>query len=242
MSSEEFSVGDWIEGLAKALAAVAEAQKPYLRDDWEQRPLVRGAFGEWDGNLSVFALGDLLTLYTKARHGAGMGEREHYTPLRAVLDRARYTLIAHLALAWVIGPIIGRDAFWMQILGSGSSITPTNLLAGLMARASELPRDGFRAAAELHAFLTPAGEEGSDSVPGGLDIGYDAVLFYGVTVTERIEVAHGMELLPFEKVRTFVDEQPGGGTRPAGRGIPRLALGRRGGETVPVEAVVSAHG
>ena len=41
----------------------------------------------------------------------------------------------------------------------------------------------------------------------GLDAGYDAVLFHGLTVNERIEVGEGMALLPFEQVRAFVDEE-----------------------------------
>lgn len=107
-----------------------------------------------------------------------------------------------------------------QILHAGSRTSPTDLIAGLMARASELPVGGYRAAAaELHEFLTPAGEEGSDAVPGELDIGYDAVLFYGLTLTERVDVADGMTLLPFEEVRAFVDESLVEQLAPGGAGF-----------------------
>lgn len=72
--------------------------------------------------------------------------------------------------------LIGKDDFWMQILGSGNLTSLTNLIGGLMARAHELPDDDFRAAAtELNAFLDAAGED----VPGDLDVGYDVVLFQG---------------------------------------------------------------
>ena len=75
-----------------------------------------------------------------------------------------------------------------------------------MARAAELSGDRFRAAAgELNAFLTPAGKAGPADVLGGLDVGYDAVLFYGLTLKERIEIADGMAMLPFEQARAFLD-------------------------------------
>ena len=207
MSLEEFSEGNWIDRLAQELHGLAEAQKPYLPERRDYRPRVQGPVGEWESYVRAVALDDLRILYATARHNIGMGAEEGYAPLRAVLDRARYILIAHPTLARVIGPTIGRDDFWVQILNAGSSTSPTDLIAGLMARAAELPVCGYRAAAaELHGFLTPAGEEGSDGVPGELDIGYNAVLFYGLTLTERVDVADGMTLLPFEEVRPFVDE------------------------------------
>ena len=41
---------------------------------------------------------------------------------------------------------------------------------------------------------------------GGLDAGYDAVLFYGLTLKEMIDIADDMAMLPFEQARAFVDE------------------------------------
>ena len=220
MNSEDFSAGDWIDRLAKELQCLAEAQKPYLPERRDYRPRVQGPVGERESYVRAVALDDLRILYARARHNIGMGEEERYAPLRAVLDRARYILIAHPTLARVIGPIIDRDDFWVQILHTGSRTSPTDLIAGLMARASELPVGGYRAAAaELHEFLTPAGEEGSDGVPGELDIGYDAVLFYGLTLTERVDVADGMTLLPFEEVRAFVDESLVEQLAPGGAGF-----------------------
>ena len=119
----------------------------------------------------------------------------------------------------VVGPIIGRDDFYMHILSGGETTSLTNLIAGLMARAAELSDDRFRAAGELNAFLTPAGEEGSGGVPDGLNIGYHAVLFYGLTLTERIGVSDGITLLPFEQVRAFVDERLVEELAPTGAGV-----------------------
>ena len=80
-----------------------------------------------------------------------------------------------------------------------------------------LSRNGFRTAVrELNAFFAPIGEEGSAGVLGGLDVGYDAVLFYGPTLTGRMEVTDGMVLLPFGQVRAFVEESVVDGLAPPG--------------------------
>ena len=121
---------------------------------------------------------------------------------------ARNILRSHPMLARVVSPIIGQDEFWMEILNTGQSTSSGDLIAGLMARAAELSGDRFRTAAgELNALLDPAAEKRECAgVPGGLDVGYDAVLFYGLTLKERIDIADGMALLPFDQVRAFVDK------------------------------------
>ena len=207
MTLEEFVAGEWIDCLADALIGLAEAQEPFLREYWERNPRVHDVLGGRDGTPPEFPLGDLCDLYAMARHSHVFSEEKHYAPLCEVLDPVRHILISHPTLARVVGRIIGRDNFWMQILDTGASTSPTNIIAGLMARAAELSGDRFQTAVgELNAFLAPAGAEGSAGVLGGLDIGYDAVLFYGLTLRERIDVADGMALLPFEQVRAFVDE------------------------------------
>ena len=75
-----------------------------------------------------------------------------------------------------------------------------------MARTADRSSDDFRAAVrELNAFLSPVGDEDAPRVLGDLDEGCDALLFYGLTVNERIEVEDGMEILPFEELRRFVE-------------------------------------
>ena len=120
----------------------------------------------------------------------------------------RHSLLAHPTLerVAVTGRVIGDNDFWMGILNSGSSISAGDLIAGLMARAAELSGDRFRKAVrELNAFLSPVGDGKAAGVPGNLDEGCDAVLFYGLTVAERTEVADGMDILPFGHVQRFVD-------------------------------------
>ena len=207
MTIEEFEAGDWIDRLARALPGLAEVQEPYLQEYWRRNPRVHSVVGDRDGNQSAFPLNDLRDMYAIAHHSHVFGEHEHCAPLLAVLDPVRHILYSHPTLEPVRSRIINKDDFWMQILGSGNSTSATNLIAGLMARASELSRDRFRAAAtELNAFLSRGGQGESASVPGDLDVGYDAVLFWGLTLKERVEVADGMAMLPFEQVQTFIDK------------------------------------
>ena len=158
MTAEEFSAGDWIDRLAQALPDLAEEQKPYLREYRKHDPRVHFELRGQGDNSSVFRLDDLRDLYAVAFHSYDFDEEKHYAALNAVLNPVRGILRSHPTLAGVMSPIIGRDDFWMQILGSGSSTSLTDLTAGLMARADELPGDGFRTAAtELNAFLVTGG-------------------------------------------------------------------------------------
>ena len=90
------------------------------------------------------------------------------------------------------------------------------------------------------------GETSSDKRGGilrcGLHVGYHAVLFYGLTLTERIDVTDGITLLPFEQFRSFVDNRLVEELSPPGGGIPSLAVDRGGGEALPMEAHVPLVG
>ena len=206
MTSDGFAYEDWVDRIALALPGLAKAQKPFLREYWEQNGGVHVVYDRRSGK-PVFPLDDLRDLYAMVRNSNAFGKREHYAPLCEVLDSVRHILLSHPALARVVGPIIGRDNFWMQILNAGTSSSPTDLIAGLLARAHELSGDPFRqAASEMKALLDPGVERGSAFVPGELDVGYNMMLFYGLTVTEVIDVADGIAILPYEDVRPFVNE------------------------------------
>ena len=209
MQSTEFGAGDWTERLARALGKLSAGQEPYLQEYYRQHPRGHVLFEEQGGKQPAFALDDCRDLYAMAYHSHILGEWKYYAPLSTVLDPARNILRSHPMLARVVSPIIGRDEFWMEILNTGHSTSSGDLIAGLMARAAELSGDRFRTAAgELNAFLDPAPEKrAADGVPGGLDVGYDVVLFYGLTLKERIDIADGMAILPFDQVRTFVDKR-----------------------------------
>ena len=196
------------------------AEKPYLPGYRDIRAFLPAIPGVDDGGSPAVRGGELGALYAKAQHSHLLGEEPQYAALNAALDPVRHILLRHPTIARVVGPIIGRDNFYMQVLSSGGSTSPADLAAGLMARAAEHSGDGFRkAAGELHAFLVSPGEEDAPELPDGLDLGYDAVLFHGPAVTERIDVAEDVALLPFEQVRAFVDEEQVHELAPPGAGF-----------------------
>ena len=222
MTSDGFTAGDWIERLALALRSLAEVQESYLPEYYGRSLRLLIVFGEEDSHPPAFPLDELRLLYANAYYSKVGGKEDYYAPLCAVLDPVRIILRSHPTLAQVASPIIGQDEVWMVIINSGMSTSPANLIAGLMARADELSGDRFRtAASELNAFLAPAGDGGSASVLGGLDVGYDAVLFYGLALKERIDIGDGMEILPFDQVRAFVDENLVQELAPPGAGFYR---------------------
>lgn len=207
MTAEKFSAGNWIDHLAQALPDLAEEQKPYLREYLNHDPRAHFELKGRGDNSPVFQLDDLRDLYAMAFHSYDFGEEKHYAALNAVLNPVRGILRSHPTLARVISPIIGKDDFWMRILGSGSSTSLTDLTAGLIARANDLSGDGFRKAAiELNAFLVTDEEDKTTDVPGELNVGYDVVLFHGLSLREKFEIGDDMTIVPFEQVRVFVNE------------------------------------
>ena len=207
MTAGEFSADDWIDRLAQALPDLAEEQKPHLREYRKHDPRAHFELGERDGNPLAFSLDDLRDLYARAFYSHDFGEEKHYAALNAVLNPVRGILRSHPTLARVMSPIIGRDDFWMRILDSGGASSLTDLTAGLMARADELPSNGFRTAAtELNAFLVTDGKDKTAAVPGDLNVGYDVVLFHGPSLREKLEIGDDMTIVPFEQMRVFVDE------------------------------------
>ena len=205
MKKEKFVAKDWIDKLVPALAKLGKVQKPYLQDcdrGYLGRHLI---YDEQDYQAPAFPLDDLRIHYAKARFGNALGEEEFYAPLCEALNPVRHVLISHPTLERVYGRIIGRDEFYMKILNTGADTSPVDLIAGLFARAQELQGDGFReAAGELHAFLSRSEEE---RVPGELDLGYDVVLIWGLTLNERIDLADGVALLPFKEIEAYVDQE-----------------------------------
>ena len=209
MDSKKFAVDDWIQRLALSLGKLAEAQEPYLKKYYKQHPRVHVLSEDGSIEPPAVALDDLRDLYGMACHSHVLGDWRYFAPLGAVLDPARNILRSHPTLAGVMNLIVRQDEFWMEILNNGHSTSSGDLVAGLMVRAAELTDDRFRtAAAELNQLLDSAIEKRMEgSAPGGLGVGYDLVLFYGLTLKERIDIADGMAMVPFDQVRAFVDKR-----------------------------------
>ena len=207
MTSRTFDAEHWLGRVVAALGALAKAQEPYLHAYWQHHPreqvLVNGR------DETPFPLGDLRMVYAQARYSRNFGREAEYEPLRALLDPARHALLAHPKLEGVAvsGRPIGENDFSLDLVNSGNSISAGDLIAGLMARTADRSDDNFRPAVrELNAFLSPIGDEEAASVLGDLDEGCDALLFYGLTVNERIDVEDGMQILPYGEVQRFVDQ------------------------------------
>ena len=219
MTSAGFDAEAWIERLAPLLPPLAQTQEPYLREYQERHASV---IDLRDGKPPPFPLDDLRLLYDQARDSRPWGLEAHYAPLRPVLDPVRHALLGHPTLerAAVTGRLIGDNRLSMELLGSGGDIYAGTLIAGLMARAAELPDDGFRMALrELNAFLLPVGDGAAADALDGLDEACDLFLFYGLALSEKIEVEDGMVLLPYEEVLRFLDQDLVRKFAPSGAGF-----------------------
>ena len=221
MTEVEYSANVWIDRLASALRILAKEQEPWLKKYYEETPYVHVMSEGSNGVLSDALLDQLRDIYAIARLGGKtFGEKEHYSTLRKLLDPVRHILRSHPTIERVMSPIIGEDDFWIQVLGNGQSICLTDLIAGLVVRAAKLPGDGFVAAArELEAFLDRAWIERKACVPGNLDTGYDAVLFYGLNINKRIDIAKDMAIFPSEQVQSFVEKSLIEKLTPQGAGL-----------------------
>ena len=221
MTKAKYSADDWIDRLASALRTLAKEQEPSLQNFYDESPYVT-VMSEGSNTISSESLlNHLRRIYATARHGGKIfGEKEHYSAVRKLLDPVRHILRSHPALERVMGLIIEEDDFWIQVLGNGQLICLTDLIASLVVRARELPGDGFVAAAtELEAFLDRAWIERKVCVPGNLDTGYDVVLFYGLNIKKRIDIADDMAILPFEQVQAFVEKSQIKELVPPGAGL-----------------------
>ena len=217
--SAQFDSAAWIERLAQLLPPLAQAQEPFLREYQERYARV---IDVRDGRPPPFPLEDLCLLYDEVRNDRLWGMEAHYAPLRAALDPVRHALLRHPTLerVAVTGRMIGDNRFSMEIPGSGGDIYTGTLIAGLMARAAELPDDRIRRPLrELNALLSPVRDGAAADALGDLDEGCDLFLFYGLALSGKIEVADGMALLPYDDVLRFVDAKTIREFAPSGAGF-----------------------
>ena len=226
MTSGMFDANDWMERVAATLGPLAKAQEPYLHAYWQHHPRKQLIVDGRDE--TPFPLDDLRMVFWEARYSRNFGREAEYEPLRALLDPARHALLSHpkLERVAVSGRSIGENDFSLDMVDSGKSTSAGELIAGLIARTADRASDDFRATVrELNAFLSPIGDEDAACVLGNLDKGCDALLFYGLTVNERIDVEDGMQILPFGEVQRFVDQKfvrelaPGGAGFHEWRGV-----------------------
>jgi len=207
MTAGSFETEAWIGRLSKSLVDLKKAQVAFSRV-CRQRGARRVGTPSGRGKEESVSLDDLRVFYSRVRYGLGLEQGPEREQVRDALNATRYVLLSHpqLERVAVSGRTIGENDFWLRVLNSGSSISASDLVAGLVTRASEVPVDGFRVAAtEMNAFLRPV-EDDVAGVLAGLDEGCDALLFYGLTVRNRLNVEEGVSVLPYSEVRRFVGE------------------------------------
>ena len=100
-----------------------------------------------------------------------------------------------------------KDGIRMQVVNSEGVGNVSSIIGGLMARAWEVPGDGFKVAScELNAVLDPDTKCGESSGLGELTTGYHVALLFGLRVSAEVRVAKEMTIVPFERVAAYVHE------------------------------------
>ena len=126
---------------------------------------------------------------------AGEDRRQHQS-LRLAVEDAWSTLCEHPSLAALRAIGNGREEFLVRFPNVYHSARPIDLLSGVMARAEDLPVDGWRSSGrELHALIQPHGEAGRPSEFGFLGTGHHISLFHGLRFEEAVEIGDNMSYL-----------------------------------------------
>ena len=226
-----------------ALAKLAETQKRHLVGYPGFRLRAYYASGERSGRPPDVSLNELRDLYGRARGSDATGDDEKFRSLRLALDEIRSVLWKHPAWVGIVDSDDRSGGIWVQIEARGGLRTLWNVVDGLMARAMELPENGFRvAASELNALLPPEGKAWPPDLGCDLTVGYHAAIFRGVRVDREMPVTADMKIVPFAFLSDYLGDS-------ALRGVALQELGRqtrqvrgRNREAVPVEAFVPGAG
>ena len=198
----------WVERLAQALSNLAAAQEIY-RDELYQRrqERVRSRREIAWSVAPEHPSDDLSAFYYQACLREGRYFEERYAPLRTSFARVHTILAGHPAWAALLDPSDTGSEFWTQMANGGGRGTLLTVIAGLMARAIEVREDGFRVAStELNALLAADANTKLLSSPGDLSVGYHAALVHGLRVSDDLRIADDMTLVPFERMRAYVNE------------------------------------
>ena len=203
-----FDKARWVDRLARALTKVVEVQKYYWDELDERRRLEQRR--ETD-RTSSFPMSDpssaLRWFYSSDCWREGIYFENHYAPMRKVLEVARDIVGQHPAVADVSRRDGHLNEFGARFLTRSISSSRLAMVAGLICRADQVGKDGFRVAStELNALLDPsnADEVGPDF--GNLDLGYHVAVFYGLQFDERFEISEDVEVVPLEHMDAFLEK------------------------------------
>ena len=190
----------------EALERLHEVESHYLEEIYQrrvQRELSDARFPK----LSPISdpARDRLPFYSHAYHSKGIYAERRYPPLRAALENTAVKVGQHPTLA----PLLKEDGrgyeFSVRILNQNRGTSCLAVVAGLMSRAQQVGQGGFRtASAELDALLNSS----LDNVGPGtneLTVGYHVSIFYGLRLTEDLEIADGLVAVPLERTEPFLN-------------------------------------
>ena len=204
-----FSAHNWVERLAEALAISAQEQDKF-REEFRLFRHESDRVQERLQKVPPLAVSDYLSSFlSDAYFGEGLDHEQHYGPLRPALQDVRDLLVEHPVFVTALpasDPSVasGRhDEFLLRLPDRSGHAWTTHILGGLLARAWELPEDGFTTACyELHSLLDPDAE----GTPGDLNVGYHVTLFHGLQFEEEVPITKDMAIRPFDSMRAFVNE------------------------------------
>lgn len=135
--------------------------------------------------------------------GNGQEREERYTGLRSALMNVLDILAGHPALAHVADSSCSARRFVAVFADKAEKTDLLHILVGLMTRGRELPEDGFRVGCrELKDLLGPDGPDDTAKLSAGVHV----VLFHGLRFEKEITITDDMSIVPFEKVRDYVEE------------------------------------
>ena len=219
MNFEQFDAENWVQRLARALSKQANRHESSLRKYYGLEPGTPMLFGGPQGAPHTFSPEGVRDHFNPpAPHWNWIaGETKNKASSDFASNSVRGVLLSHPMLVAVAGSEVRQGEFWLRGLESGRQTSLVHLIAGLMARASELSTDRFQMAArELSALLAPIGDTDPAGAPDSPDMAYHAVLFCGLTLKETIDISGGIVIVPFDLIKQFVDESLANKLAPAG--------------------------
>ena len=208
MTPPDFEPNAWIATLAHVLSELATAQEFYWDDLHELRQQRIRSRAERPWSIAPpDPSDDLNRFYYHACHSKSRYLAEHYAPLRAAYANVRAVLAAHPSWSDFVDPSDGSGEFWIQTSTSGGVQSLSTIVGGLMARALDVRENRFvTVATELHDLLEPGQEPKPPPVPSSLSVGYHVALLHGLSVSDEVPIAEDMALVPFDRMRDFVNE------------------------------------
>ena len=200
---------DWTGPLVEALERIREVERHYIEELYEQR--LQRELGDarvpsiFQGTVSDPAR-DRRSFYWHACRAEGIYNEQRYSPLRDILECTVDIVGQHPALTPALTASRCVHEFTVYFLNNGHGTSFLAVVAGLMCRAEQVGKDGFRIASdELKSLLDLSLEEDVGSDSNELTVGYHVLLFYGLRFSEDLQIADGLMAVPLERTEPFLN-------------------------------------